>query len=79
MLFISLLAFTKIESIGLIPPQLQRLKKKEVLTSALFSNAFRNYITQNLVKISWLRLRRDFLSDINKNLNILAQTSSPLF
>jgi hypothetical protein len=29
--------------------------------------------TQNLVKNSWLMLRRDFLSDINKNLNILAE------
>jgi hypothetical protein len=30
--------------------------------------------TQNLAKNSWLRLRRDFLPDINKNLNILALT-----
>jgi hypothetical protein len=41
--------------------------KIKLLTSALFSNAFRN-----CVKNPWLRLRRDFLPDINKNLNILA-------
>jgi hypothetical protein len=30
--------------------------------------------TPNLVKNFWLRLRHDFLPDINRNLNILAQT-----
>jgi hypothetical protein len=39
-------------------------------------NALRNCVsdTQKLVKNSWSRLRWDFLSDINKNLNIVAQT-----
>jgi hypothetical protein len=79
MLFISLLrVFTKnFESVGLIPPEfIQRITTFFMSLYGILLNALRNCVsdTQKLVKNSWSRLRWDFLSDINKNLNILAQT-----
>jgi hypothetical protein len=76
MLFISLLrVITKnFESIGLISPQYSVLKNKSADVSIIFERLQKLCYTQNLVKHSWLRLRRDFISDIKRNLNILAQT-----
>jgi hypothetical protein len=50
------------------------LENKSADVSIIFERLQKLCYTQNLVKNYWLRLRRDFLLDINKNLNILAQT-----
>jgi hypothetical protein len=52
------------------------LKNKSADVSIIFERLQKSELcyTQNLVKNYWLRLRRDFLPDINKNLNILARS-----
>jgi hypothetical protein len=49
------------------------LKKKSADVSIIFERLQKLCYTQNFFKNSWLGLRWDFISDINKNLNILAQ------
>jgi hypothetical protein len=50
-------------------------KNKNADVSIIFERLQKLCYTQNVVKNYWLsRLKLDFISDINKNLNILAQT-----
>jgi hypothetical protein len=50
------------------------LENKSADVSIIFERLQKLCCIQNLVKNYWLRLRRNFLPDISKNLNILAQT-----
>jgi hypothetical protein len=76
MLFTSLLrVLTKnFESIGLILRSYRVLENKNADVSIIFERLQKLCYTQNVAKNYWSRLRLDFISDINKNLNILAQT-----
>ena len=60
-LYVLYIVITSVHQIGIIPPELQYLKKIKVLTSALFRTLSETVLYTN----SRLWLKHDFISDIN--------------